>query len=197
MLKAGANWEVISQMMSYISDKAAQVGLTAGDGSAQLEMVNRQGAGQCCPAAEQRQLSGWRRAAAAAAVAAEVPVAACRRWRAWRLTLLPARQAMPPHSPSPSSPPCWAARAARWGGGCGGRHEQQPAEHGRTTAVAAAKHRPSRGPHSSIPAPIAPHAPSSPSRSRPWMRCAPPPRRAPTRSSAWASTYQRCAGPAC
>lgn len=25
MLKAGANWEVISQMMSYISDKAAQV----------------------------------------------------------------------------------------------------------------------------------------------------------------------------
>ncbi len=26
MLKAGANWEVISQMMSYISDKAAQVG---------------------------------------------------------------------------------------------------------------------------------------------------------------------------
>lgn len=40
MLKAGANWEVISQMMSYISDKAAQVGLTAGDGSAQLEMAN-------------------------------------------------------------------------------------------------------------------------------------------------------------
>ena len=26
MLKAGANWDVISQMMSYISDKAAQVG---------------------------------------------------------------------------------------------------------------------------------------------------------------------------
>jgi hypothetical protein len=26
MLKQGANWEVISQMMSYISDKAAQVG---------------------------------------------------------------------------------------------------------------------------------------------------------------------------
>ncbi len=25
MLKAGANWEVISQVMSYISDKAAQV----------------------------------------------------------------------------------------------------------------------------------------------------------------------------
>ena len=24
MLKAGANWDVISQMMSYISDKAAQ-----------------------------------------------------------------------------------------------------------------------------------------------------------------------------
>ena len=30
MLKAGANWDVISQMMSYISDKAAQVGGLAG-----------------------------------------------------------------------------------------------------------------------------------------------------------------------
>lgn len=31
MLKAGANWEVISQMMSYISDKAAQVESLAAD----------------------------------------------------------------------------------------------------------------------------------------------------------------------
>jgi hypothetical protein len=31
MLKAGANWEVISQMMSYISDKAAQVETMAAD----------------------------------------------------------------------------------------------------------------------------------------------------------------------
>ena len=30
MLKAGANWDVISQMMSYISDKAAQVGAWVG-----------------------------------------------------------------------------------------------------------------------------------------------------------------------
>ena len=31
MLKAGANWDVISQMMSYISDKAAQVESLAAD----------------------------------------------------------------------------------------------------------------------------------------------------------------------
>ena len=32
MLKTGAGWEVISQMMSYISDKAAQVGGRGGGG---------------------------------------------------------------------------------------------------------------------------------------------------------------------
>lgn len=46
MLKAGANWEVISQVMSYISDKAAQVGWG--------------GVGCCgCLAAGHRVLTGW------------------------------------------------------------------------------------------------------------------------------------------
>ena len=107
MLKAGAAWDVISQMMSYISDKAAQA---RGGGSGACACQRALGhvltpshSGPPCPYPN--------------------PYTPTCRWKAWRQ----AAALAPTARPSPSPPACrasWCAGAARrqgQGAGCTGR----------------------------------------------------------------------------